>query len=422
MTAGNAIKKGWRRVPLKRIAREVVKKEDSQPEGVPYVGLENIESWTGRLIGLDAQLEPTGAVSSFAKGDVLFGKLRPYLAKSVIAPFNGVGTGELIVLRPNRETDARFLNYMLLTPEFIDLVNASTYGAKMPRANSDFIGSIPVLVPERSTQRRVADFLDRETAKIDELITDKERMLKLLDERCQTLITEAVTRGLDPTVPMKPSGLPWLGDIPAHWSVQKLKHLAHGICSGKTPRGGSEVYVDEGIPMIRSLNVYDDGFRPENLVYITDEMDEDMQSSRLVPGDLLLNITGASIGRSCAFPADLGPANVNQHVCRIRPLNSNVGAYLEIVLKTPCVKAQILAGEDGTSREGLTHEDVRNLTLAFPPQRDERRRIIEHWVELIKHFKSIKASLIETVARLRERRAATIYESVTGQLDVRGFA
>lgn len=160
-------------------------------DNIPYVELENIESLTGRLISVSSN-EPESICSKFEKDDVLFNKLRPYLAKCIIAEFPGKCTSELIVLR-HFHGDNRYLKYLLLSPKLINEINMSTYGAKMPRANWSFIGHCKIPLPEECIQRDIANYLDFVTSKIDKAIEKKQQLLILLQERKQIIINEVVT-------------------------------------------------------------------------------------------------------------------------------------------------------------------------------------------------------------------------------------
>jgi len=161
-----------------------------------YIGMEHIESWTGRLLPLNDDFVPTGMSNVFRPDDVLFGKLRPYLAKATAVDFEGLCSSELIVLR-SPKMDKRFLLYSLLSHGFIKLVDSSTYGAKMPRASWDFIGSMYSTFPPLPEQRTIAAFLDERTAKIDALIDLGLQNVTLLTEYRIALISAAVTGKMD---------------------------------------------------------------------------------------------------------------------------------------------------------------------------------------------------------------------------------
>jgi type I restriction enzyme S subunit len=163
----------WELKRLKYVAnRAELKVEADEDNPLPYIGLEQVEPWTGRLIELDDDLVPTGVSNRFAAGDTLFGKLRPYLAKACNVDFDGLCSSELLVLR-GKTYDRKFLLYQLLSHGFINLVDSSTYGSKMPRANWDFIGICELPLPPVDEQQTIARFLDAKTAQIDALVAQK---------------------------------------------------------------------------------------------------------------------------------------------------------------------------------------------------------------------------------------------------------
>ena len=212
----------WKVRRLKYGAPIRVGKLDRKPEDATYVGLEHIESWTGRLLLNNQPESVDSVVASFAAGDVLFGKLRPYLAKSARPGFDGVATGELLVLRPQGDTLQSYVMYCLLSEQYVRWINVFTYGAKMPRVGPDQVAISYMPFPPLTEQRDIAAFLDLESAKIDSLVAKKERLIELLQEKRTALISRAVTKGLDLDVPMKDSGVEWLGKIPARWEVKRL--------------------------------------------------------------------------------------------------------------------------------------------------------------------------------------------------------
>ncbi|MFW6020282.1 MAG: restriction endonuclease subunit S, partial [Bacteroidales bacterium] len=199
----------WTIFKLKYLVRLINKKVTSNEVDYPYIGLENIQSWKGKLYKDIIEYNPDVASNSFQKEDVLFGKLRPYLAKAFIANFDGLCSSELLVLRGEKIYN-KFLLYFLLSKNFISVVDSSTYGSKMPRANWTFIGNLKLTKPPLPEQKSIAHFLDRETSRIDALIEKKRKLIELLKEKRTALITRAVTKGLDPNVKMKDSGIEWL--------------------------------------------------------------------------------------------------------------------------------------------------------------------------------------------------------------------
>ncbi|WP_208091868.1 hypothetical protein [Cronobacter turicensis] len=238
------IPKDWSVTKLKYIADLLTSKSNNTDD--LFVGLENISSGDGKYISKQENIAD-GTSVSFEKNDVLFGKLRPYLAKSWLATFSGVCSSEFLVLR-TAKLHPKYLNYYSLTNEFIEQVNSSTYGSKMPRASWEFISLLPVPTCSYSLSEKVAWFLDHETAKIDNLIEKQQQLIELLKEKRQAVISHAVTKGLNPDVPMKDSGVEWLGEVPEHWDVCAIKHIVSTpITDGphETPS-----FIDDGIPFI----------------------------------------------------------------------------------------------------------------------------------------------------------------------------
>ncbi len=208
----------------------------------------------------------------------------------------GIGRGLCAVVPEKQLLSPNFAWHVLSVTrnELWSIATGSTYEA----VSTNEVAAMSIPVPPPEEQRKIARFLDEQTEKIDDLIGAKRDLLALLREKRQAVITHAVTKGLDPAAKLQPSGVEWLGDVPEHWDVKPLKKLVGKIGSGKTPKGGARVYVSSGVMFLRSQNVYDDGLRLQDVVFIDEETDEEMSGTRVKGGDVLLNITGASIGRS----------------------------------------------------------------------------------------------------------------------------
>ncbi|MGH8557350.1 MAG: restriction endonuclease subunit S [Methylococcales bacterium] len=180
---------------LKRLKRNLRLLTEKTSQRDNPVALENVESWSGRFIQTETLFEGEGI--AFERGDILFGKLRPYLAKAYLTENTGEAIGDFHVLRPTNDIDSRFSQYQILNREFIAIVDGSTFGAKMPRVNWEFLGNIVLTTPPLVEQQTIAAFLDRETAKIDALIAEQQRAITLLQERRAALISAAVTGKID---------------------------------------------------------------------------------------------------------------------------------------------------------------------------------------------------------------------------------
>jgi len=319
-------------------------------------------------------------------------------------------------LVPHSDQEPRFLAY-LLSIATLEL-NVRGKGTTFLELSADELGAFRVSIPPRREQRTLAAFLDHETAKIDALVAEQEKLVALLKEKRQSVISHAVTKGLDPSVPMKDSGVEWLGEVPSHWEVKKVKQLTCRISSGKTPLGGNETYLDEGVLFLRSQNVYDDGLRLDDAVFISEATHEAMAVSEVHPNDILLNITGASIGRSCLIPKEFPVANVNQHVCVIRLVDSGATPYVAWFFKSGVAKNQIDLAQNGAAREGLNFEQIGTMLLPLPSALEQLQ--IESFLDAeTSKLDALTAEAQSAIALLQERRTALISAAVTGQIDVR---
>jgi len=219
---------------------------------------------------------------------------------------------------------------------------------------------------------------------------------------------------------MKDSGVDWLGFIPKAWEVKRLGFMCSKIGSGKTPSGGAETYEDSGIVFLRSQNVYDEGLELSDVAYISEDVDLEMKNSRVEDFDVLLNITGASIGRSCLVPQGFPAANVNQHVCIIRLADKSVSEFVAWLLKAPFIKAQIDAAQSGAAREGLNFDQISKFLFALP-DKTERSKICKYLECEANRIDRLISSVESAVFRLTEYRQALITSAVTGKIDVRNW-
>ena len=309
------------------------------------------------------------------------------------------------------------LNNNLAREQFGYLSNSTTGLANL---SDGLIKDVLLTVPSEEEQKAILLFLDDETAAIDSLIAEQQRTIELLAEKRQAVISHAVTKGLNPKAEMKASGISLLGEVPRHWEVKKLGHLCGKIGSGKTPLGGAEVYTSSGVLFIRSQNVYDDGLHLDDVAYITEKVDSELAFSRVQPDDILLNITGASLGRTCVVPEDCVRANVNQHVCIVRIRDHAYVPYVAMLLKSSYAKSQYDYSQNGAAREGLSFTQISKVAVPLPPLK-EQIAIIEYIRDETVRLNTLVTEVQRAIGLLQERRSALTSAAVTGKIDVRGY-
>lgn len=208
----------------------------------------------------------------------------------------------------------------------------------------------------------------------------------------------------------KDSGVKWIGEIPGHWKTPKLNRVVSKVGSGSTPRGGSEVYIDEGIKFLRSQNIHFEGLNLDSVVYIPDSINEQMKNTQVQPFDVLLNITGGSIGRCFYVDDTLGKANVNQHVCIIRPLSVNY-RFLKYFLQSNSGQSQVWFYQKG-DREGLSAESIKTFRLPLPPL-PEQEAIVTYLDSKVAKIDEYIAIAEKKIAALEELKQTIIAEAVT---------
>lgn len=318
---------------------------------------------------------------------------------------------------PELKINPEYLYYIFQTG--LPFIGLGKIGTQL-NLNTETIGNI--VIPNLSDDdiKKIVSFLDYKTNLIDDTIKKKKRLIELLKEKRQAVINEAVTKGLNANAPMKDIGVEWLGEIPEHWNLVPLRYLYKKIGSGVTPKGGGDVYVDEGVTFIRSQNVHFDGLRLDDVVKIDNNTHQKMSNSNVELNDVLLNITGASIGRCCVVNID-EEMNVNQHVCIIR-VNEKINPnYLNVVLQSNVGQIQIKLLTTGGNREGLTHEAVKNMSIPLPDI-ETQTELLNTISEKLNTYDLINTKILFQIDKLQTYRQSLISEAVTGKIDVRDWS
>lgn len=394
-------------VPFWSLADLCNEKSSSRGE---IVELERIESATGKLIDdgvLDAEdeledqndevAESTSEGKAFQAGDVLFGKLRPYLSKSWLADKKGTALGDIHVYRPNEGCDSRFLAYLVLSSGFVGLADASSSGTKMPRTEWSKIGQFKMPAPPLPTQRAIADYLDRETAEIDAMRANLDEMEQLLTERRTNAIENALKEAAKH------------GTIPLGYAATTV--------AGGTPSTSNPSYWchddEEGHPWV---TIGDMSSTPVVTTTEKQVTKAGFDAARLTigePGTVLFAMYGATLGAVSRLGL---AASWNQAILGVFPDES--------ILSPDFLKLSLIASKNhlvtlhrGNTQNNLNAEQVKGLRIPLPPLA-EQRRIAD---EIDRETAEID-SMLEDITKLRdllvERRSAVISAAVTGEIDI----
>ena len=369
----------------------------------------------------------TASYNAFENGDIILAKVTPCFENGNIAIAEsltnerGFGSSELFVIRPV-SIHARFLFYYFQSLTFKQEGEASMTGAGgLKRVSPDLLRQHRLCQPPLPEQMQIANYLDRETARIDALVAEKERMLALLEEKRAALISRVVTRGLNPQAPMKPSGLDWLGEIPEHWSVWRLKHLADvrgGIALGKNY---SSNIVDE-FPYLRVANVQDGYLDLQNIKTI--ELPQQEASNYLLKsGDVLMNEGGDidKLGRGCIWTGEIAPCLHQNHVFAVRPHKVDP-EWLTLWTSTAEAKRYFeMKAKRSTNLASISSSNIGELPILLPPA-SEQSQIKKFLDRHSGHAEAAQKQLRQSIELLRERRSALITAAITGQIPLEDMA
>lgn len=363
----------------------------------------------------------------FRDGDVTLAKITPCFENGKGALMRGLregfgfGTTELIVARPRAgQITGSYLNWLFRSPNFRREGEASMYGAGgQKRVSDDFVRNFTWSFPPVEEQIAIEMFLDRETAKIDALIAVQEKLLALLAEKRQATISHAVTRGLDPGAPMKDSGIPWLGEVPANWVVRSMSSISTKITNGYVGPT-RDVLVDEGIRYLQSLHIKGNTIRFDSPYYVRKEWSDAHRKSILEAGDVLIVQTG-DIGQSAVVTEAFAGCNCHALII-VAPVRSELdGRWLSWVLNSGYGVHSLLSIQTGALHPHLNCGNVKGLYVPLPPL-PEQKQIVEHIQNVIDRYEALIGNAKIAIALLSERRSALISAAVTGKIDVRSTA
>ena len=398
---------------------------ESTPEDyeIEYVEISGVQAGQGIV---ETATLPFGNAPSRARrvvrnGDVLISTVRTYLraiAQVKNPPENMIASTGFAVLRPCR-INSGFLGYACQAEGLVNQVIARSVGVSYPAINASELARLPLLLPSAPEQPAIATFLDHETGKIDALVAEQERLIELLKEKRQAVISHAVTKGLDPSVPMKDSGVEWLGEVPAHWDVCPLKLLAR-IGNGSTPnRDNPHYWAEDGFPWLNSSVVNQDEVS-EAERFVTSIALKECHLPIIEPPAVLVGITGQGKTRGMAAPLTF-TATVNQHLAYIKPDQTKLGVtYLLRVIEAAYEHLRTESEGVGSTKGAITCGQLGAWKVPVPDLA-EQSEIVSFLGEELNKLDALMNEGALSIELLRERRTALISAAVTGQIDVRGW-
>jgi type I restriction enzyme, S subunit len=424
------VPKGWDTLPIRRLSNSV-QTGGTPATGAPSSDTDNPFLWytpadfgetlvlTNSSRNLSQECISNGDVKIFPANSVLIVSIGATLGKVGFTKQPSSANQQINAIIPNHRIDGYYLAYSLVTKTDVMryLSNASTIGIMNQEKTKDIIVAVPPL-PEQTT---IAAFLDCETAKIDNLINEQKKLIELLKEKRQAVISTAVTKGLNPHAPMKDSGVEWLGEVPDGWEVAPVK--AYAKMAGRIGFRGytTSDIVDEGCGAISlsPSNMSGGELHLSKSTYLSWDKYNESPEIMVYLDDIIMVKTGSTYGKLVFVKAVNYPMTINPQLIIIKAVKCNAN-FLFRTLSSSQTKALIDVSNTGGSIPTMTQEAIGNFPIAFPPLQ-EQITIVAFLDQETAKIDNLIQQAQKATTLLQERRTALISAAVTGKIDVRGF-
>jgi type I restriction enzyme, S subunit len=417
--------------PTRPITYGIVQAGPHVPDGVPYIrpadmtderGIASLES----ILRTDPAIAETYSRSTIRTGDLVT-SIGPSFGKVMVTPpaLDGAnltqGTARIAVASAH---DPRYVFWVLRSKSAMAQWESSVGGATFRALNLGPIAATTVPLPPLEVQRSIGVFLDRETLTIDALVSKQQRLVELLTEKRQAVISHAVTRGLNPHAPLKPSGVEWLGEVPAHWRVSPIKQVVDRIQQGWSPQCESDPAEDGEKGVLKVGCVNGGTFRPTENKKLPDGVGAPVDLG-IRRDDLLVSRanTRELVGSAAIVLEDYPNLLLCDKLYRLRCRTDLViSAYLQRFLMSDVARSRIELGATGASASMQNISQSILLEMHIPlPEIDEQRRILTTLASELSHLETLQSNAEAAIQLLRERRTALISAAVTGKIDVRAL-
>ena len=414
----------WRVEVLKRCCRvnSETLPEDTDPD-YRFDYLDISCAGTGWLVESPERIRfgdaPSRARRVMQRGDTALSTVRTYLKAMYYLDADWpdlIASTGFAVVRPGREVHPPFLGYYLRNESFVDQVTANSVGTAYPAIAETKLAGLPIALPPLPEQAAIVRYLDHTDGRIQRYIDAKERLIALLEEEKQAVINRAVTRGLDRNVPLKPSGVQWLGDVPAHWAVRRLKSISlirYGL--GQPPPE-----MSHGLPLIRATNIVRGSITEKDLVFVDPEGVPPGRDATLKANEIIVVRSGAYTADSAIIPDEYAGAisGYDMVVTVIRALPEFIAMGF---LSSYVLDDQLITASSRAAQPHLNAEELGSAVFLLPPLL-EQLAIVEYIDYATTRIDKAIAGARRQIELLREYRTRLISDVVTGKLDVRAAA
>ena len=381
------------------------------------VRVRNFENSTRKQVMSDF-----GKYKRAARGDVAYNTMRMWQGAVGVSPVNGLVSPAYVVARPYPDVEPRFFVALFRTDDYMSEIDNCSRGIVKDRNRLywDQFKQILSPCPPPAEQAAIVRFLDWANGRLERAIRAKRKVIALLTEQKQAIIHRAVTRGLDPSIPFKPSGIPWLGDIPQHWEMWRISRFAR-VGNGSTPSRGNPSYWRGGIyPWLNSSQV-NRGYIGSADQFVTQLALRECHLPKVSAGSVLVAITGQ--GKTRGMSAVLGiEATINQHIAFITPrMQMASPAFIHLALTAAYLQLRASSDDSGSTKGAITCDELKRFKLPIPP-RAEQEELLKRIQTETRELDLASSRLEREIDLLREYRTRLVADVVTGKLDVREAA
>ncbi|EOC5885983.1 restriction endonuclease subunit S [Vibrio vulnificus] len=414
----------WKTIPVGRCYRRVKRTGFEKEELLSVYRDHGVVPKSSRD---DNNNKPSDDLSPYqlvCENNLVMNKMKAWQGSIAISEFRGIVSPAYFVYEPMKSADSllfpKYVHYLLRHPIYITQYMSRSKGIRVNQWDLDpeEFQRIELLLPQKDEQRKIINFLDHETAKIDTLIAKQEKLIELLKEKRQAVISHAVTKGLNPNAPMKDSGVEWLGEVPEHWEVTKLKWKTSTTSGGTPTTSKYEMYYQDGyIPWIRTTDL-NNGKLLETPVNITSKALADTACSILPKNSILLAMYGGagSIGKHSLLMFE---ATINQAVCGIYPSSAFESEFLHYFYEF--YRPFWMINAAGTRKDpNIGQDHIKEGKVVLPPVA-EQRTIVAHINKTLALLDRLNVKATDAIELAKERKTALISAAVTGKIDVRHF-